>query len=44
MFVEPEFADDCPTDPFQSSDADTMIAFLKGGTSSGIAKPHSFIG
>ena len=44
MFVEPEFADNCPTDPFQSSDADTMIAFLKGSTSSGIAKPHSFIG
>ena len=44
MFVEPDFADNCPTDPFQSSDADTMMAFLKGSTSPGIAKPNAFVG
>lgn len=30
MFVEPEFGDNCPTDPFEVSDADTMLAYLKG--------------
>ena len=44
MFVEPSFSDNCPTDPFEVSDADTMLAYLKGTTSSGIAKPHSFEG
>ena len=44
MFVEPDFSDHCPTDPFEVSDADTMLAYLKGTTSSGIAKPHSFEG
>ena len=29
MFVEPEFGDNCPTDPFEVSDADTMRAYLK---------------
>ncbi|GHF24321.1 peroxiredoxin [Kordiimonas sediminis] len=29
MFIEPGFADDCPTDPFEVSDADTMLAYLK---------------
>ncbi len=29
MFVEPGFADDCPTDPFEVSDADTMMDYLK---------------
>jgi thioredoxin-dependent peroxiredoxin len=29
MFVEPEFDDNCPTDPFEVSDADTMLAYLK---------------
>jgi peroxiredoxin len=29
MFVEPEFSDNCPTDPFEVSDADTMLAYLK---------------
>jgi peroxiredoxin len=29
MFVEPEYADNCPTDPFEVSDADTMMAYLK---------------
>lgn len=30
MFVEPGWEDDCPTDPFEVSDADTMLKFLKG--------------
>ena len=30
MFVEPDFGDNCPTDPFEVSDADTMLAYLKG--------------
>ncbi len=29
MFVEPEFGDNCPIDPFEVSDADTMLAYLK---------------
>jgi len=30
VFVEPDFGDNCPTDPFEVSDADTMLAYLKG--------------
>jgi thioredoxin-dependent peroxiredoxin len=29
MFVEDGYADNCPTDPFQVSDADTMLSYLK---------------
>lgn len=29
MFVEPGFDDNCPADPFEVSDADTMLAWLK---------------
>jgi thioredoxin-dependent peroxiredoxin len=29
-FVEPDFGDDCPTDPFEVSDAATMLDYLKG--------------
>jgi hypothetical protein len=29
MFVESDFADNCPTDPFEVSDADTMLKYLK---------------
>ena len=29
MFVEPDYGDNCPTDPFEVSDADTMLAYLK---------------
>jgi thioredoxin-dependent peroxiredoxin len=29
MFVEPGFMNDCPTDPFEVSDASTMLAYLK---------------
>ena len=29
MFVEPGFQDNCPSDPFEVSDADTMLAYVK---------------
>ncbi len=29
MFIEPGFSDNCPTDPFEVSDADTMLDYLK---------------
>lgn len=30
MFIEADFGDNCPTDPFEVSDADTMLAYLRG--------------
>lgn len=30
MFVEPGFDDECPADPFEVSDADTMLEWLRG--------------
>ncbi len=30
LFVEPGFTDDCPTDPFEVSDAHTMLEYLRG--------------
>jgi len=29
MFVESDYGDNCPTDPFEVSDADTMLNYLK---------------
>jgi len=29
IFAEPGFSDNCPTDPFEVSDADTMLNYLK---------------
>jgi len=29
IFIEPGFEDNCPADPFEVSDADTMLAYLK---------------
>lgn len=29
IFIEPGFSDDCPDDPFEISDVDTMIDYLK---------------
>lgn len=29
MFVEPEFQDNCPSDPFEVSDADTILNYIK---------------
>ena len=44
-FVEPEFSDNCPTDPFTCSDADTMLAYLKGETTSKVSSPiREFVG
>ncbi|MAY01938.1 MAG: peroxiredoxin [Gammaproteobacteria bacterium] len=45
IFVEPDFGDNCPTDPFEVSDADTMLAYLKGTESKGVSEPvREFIG
>ena len=30
LFSEPGYMDDCPTDPFEVSDAETMLTYLKG--------------
>jgi peroxiredoxin len=30
MFIEPGIEDNCPDDPFEVSDADTVLAYLKG--------------
>ena len=40
MFVEPDFGDNCPTDPFEVSDADTMLAHLKGTEAKGPSDPR----
>ena len=29
IFIEPGFSDDCPDDPFEVSDGDTMLAYLR---------------
>ncbi|MEM6775176.1 MAG: redoxin family protein, partial [Pseudomonadota bacterium] len=39
VFVEPDFGDNCPTDPFEVSDADTMLAYLKGEDPAGVSEP-----
>ena len=45
IFVEPEFGDNCPTDPFEVTDADTMLAYLRGTESGGVAEPSkAFVG
>ncbi|BAP18298.1 peroxiredoxin [cyanobacterium endosymbiont of Epithemia turgida] len=45
IFMEPEFSDNCPTDPFEVSDADTMLAYLKGTKSKGVSEPRkAFVG
>lgn len=45
MFVEPDFGDNCPTDPFEVSDADTMLAYLKGEKPAGVSEPvKEFVG
>jgi peroxiredoxin len=30
LFSEPGMQDDCPTDPFEISDADTLLAYIRG--------------
>lgn len=32
LFSEPHFGDNCETDPFEVSDADTVLAYLRGET------------
>ena len=32
MFIEPGKQDNCPTDPFEVSDADTMLDYVRGRT------------
>lgn len=44
LFSEAEYGDNCPIDPFEVSDADTMLAYLKGTKSEGVSKPQEFIG
>ena len=39
MFIEPGFSDNCESDPFEVSDADTMLAYIKGERSSGVSAP-----
>ncbi len=45
IFVEPGFSDNCPIDPFEVSDADTMLSYLKGTESAGVSSPRlAFVG
>ncbi|MEM6503265.1 MAG: peroxiredoxin [Cyanobacteria bacterium P01_C01_bin.89] len=45
VFVEPGFDDNCPTDPFEVSDADTMLAYLQGVDAKGVSDPRlEFVG
>lgn len=40
LFAEPGKSDNCPTDPFEVSDADTMLAYLQGVEATGVAQPR----
>lgn len=33
IFIEPHYSDNCPTDPFEVSDADTMLEYLRSSAS-----------
>lgn len=45
IFTEEGYGDNCPTDPFEVSDADTMLAYLKGSESPGVSEPRKeFVG
>ena len=45
IFIEPDIADNCPTDPFEVSDADTMLAYLKGEEPGKVSEPRmAFVG
>jgi peroxiredoxin len=39
MFVEPDYGDNCPIDPFEVSDADTMLAYSKGIEPQSVSQP-----
>ncbi|MFL0730790.1 MAG: peroxiredoxin [Prochlorococcus sp.] len=40
MFVEPGLSDDADGDPFEVSDADTMLAYIKGVQPKGVSSPR----
>lgn len=45
IFAEPDMADNCPIDPFEVSDADTMLAYLKGEEAGQVSEPRlEFVG
>ncbi|RMG10261.1 MAG: peroxiredoxin [Cyanobacteria bacterium J055] len=45
VFAEPDMADNCPTDHFEVSDADTMLAYLKGEEAGKVSEPRlEFVG
>ncbi|MGB0564907.1 MAG: peroxiredoxin [Spirulinaceae cyanobacterium] len=45
MFVEPGYADNYGEDPFEVSDADTMLAYVKGQDAPGVSEPvKEFVG
>ena len=45
LFSEPNFGDNCPTDPFEVSDADTILAYLKGAEAGAVSEPRlEFVG
>ncbi|EDX86827.1 Redoxin superfamily [Synechococcus sp. PCC 7335] len=45
IFSEPDMGDNCPTDPFEVSDADTMLAYLKGEDAPGVVEAiKEFVG
>ena len=40
LFVEPGFRDNADSDPFEVSDADTVLAYLKGVDPTGVSAPR----
>ncbi len=45
VFAESEFGDNCPIDPFEVSDADTVLAYLKGTERAAETAPRlAFVG
>lgn len=38
-FVEPDYGDKCPVDPFKVSDADAMLACLRCNEPLGVSRP-----
>lgn len=40
LFMEPGFEDNCQSDPFEVSDADTMLAYLRGSNDATVSAPR----
>lgn len=40
LFAEAGYSDNCESDPFEVSDADTMLAYLKGEPAAGVSDPR----